>query len=106
MADTPHFKFPFQLSADGRRPKETEQDSDDEILDCVQVLLMTLPSQRIDIPEYGMPEQAFLEGGADSSQIMSTIKRWEPRVNLVLSVDEVIDLGQHVRLNYTARDNG
>lgn len=105
MPDVPQFKFPFQLNGAGS-PVEIEQDGDTEILDCVEVVLRTLPGTRIDLPDFGTEEQAFLEGGSDPAQILSSIRAWEPRALVHLEVDDVIDYTQHVRLNYQRGDTG
>lgn len=105
MADVPQFKFPFQLSASGS-PVDIEQDGDTEVLDCVEVILRTIPGTRIDLPDFGLEEQAFLEGGADPSQVLSAIRAWEPRALVQLEVDDVIDYTQHVRLKYQRGDTG
>lgn len=106
MADTPQFKFPFQLNASGSDPVVVEQDDDTEILDCVQVVIATTPGTRIDLPDFGLEEQVFVEGGVKPAQILSAIRIWEPRARIVLDVDDVIDYAQHVRLNYRRGDTG
>jgi phage baseplate assembly protein W len=77
MIDNPHFAFPFRLV--GTRVVTVEQGSDDEILDCVEVLLSTEPGERVDIPDYGLEDQTFRQGGASWAEIRSTVRAWEPR---------------------------
>lgn len=97
MTDVPHFSFPFRLA--GSRIALTDQGSDDEILDCVEVLLSTEPGERIDLPDYGLEDQAFLEGGASRSQIDSTIRAWEPRAAFDIDPVDMEDRIDNVRVN-------
>lgn len=106
--DAPHFRFPFRLNASGTEPIVADQDEDDEILDSVTVVIATLPGSRIDLPDFGLEEQAFIEGGADPAQVLQSIKVWEPRAVLILERDDISfpDYAQHVRLNYRIGDTG
>lgn len=73
MTDIPKLAFPFS------RGSYREQDSDEEITDCVEVLLSTQQGERIEVPEYGLPDQAFKQGGASREAIVATINEWEDR---------------------------
>lgn len=98
MIDIPHFSFPFRLS--GGSPATVEQGSDDEILDCVEVLLSTEPGERIDLPDYGLEDQTFREGGASRTAIQNTIRTWEPRASTDIEPAELEERIDNVRLNY------
>lgn len=100
MIEIPHFKFPFQLASDGVRAQAVEQDSDDEILDCVVVLLSTTQGERIEIPEYGVRDQAFRQNGVDTAHILAQIRRYEERANINLDPDAIQDLVQRVSVEY------
>jgi phage baseplate assembly protein W len=76
MPDIPKLAFPFARGA------YREQDSDEEIIDCVEVLLSTNRGERIEVPDYGLPDQAFREGGASQEQIVATINEWEDRADI------------------------
>jgi phage baseplate assembly protein W len=106
--DAPHFRFPFQLNATASEPVVVDQDEDDEVLDSVTVLLATIPGTRVDLPDFGLDEQAFVEGGAKPGDILQALKVWEPRANLILERDDVSfpDYAQHVRLNYRTGASG
>jgi hypothetical protein len=106
--DAPHFRFPFQLNASGTEPIVIDQDEDDEILDCVTVVIATQPGDRTDLPDFGLEEQAFLQGGADLLQILQSIQVWEPRASATLERDDVSfpDYAQHVRLIYRRNETG
>ncbi len=102
----PHFSLPFRRDAHGRCVVN-EQDDDDEIVDCVEVLLATERGSRIEVPDYGLPDQVFRQGGADLSVVTSVIGRWEPRAeHFVERKKELTDMVDQVRVNIMERDNG
>lgn len=98
--ETPHFKFPFQFTADGSRLQVVEQDSDDEIVDCVEVLISTLQGERIELPDYGIQDQAFRQGGVDTGHILAQIRKFEERASIQLEPHQIQDLIQRVSVIY------
>lgn len=100
MTEIPHFKFPLQLTGDGTRAQVVEQDSDDEILDCIEVLLATTQGERIEIPNYGIRDQAFRQNGADTAHILAQIRKYEERANINLAPDVIRELVQRVGVEY------
>lgn len=97
--EIPHFSLPFRRDLNGRAVV-VEQDSDEEIVDCVEVLLSTEKGSREEIPEYGIPDQVFRQNGADLAQIGASIDRWEPRAEHFLERDGyLIDMVDRVRVN-------
>lgn len=102
--DTPKLSFPFRLHANGVSAVVVEQDSDDEILDCLEVLLSTEEGSREEAPSYGLDDQTFKQGGADLDQIIATISKWEPRADKILEADTIVKLIQSVRAKVLARD--
>lgn len=100
MTDIPHFKFPFQLTAAGDRIQVTEQDTDDEILDCIEVLLSTTQGERLELPEYGIRDQTFRQNGVEVSHILQQIRRFEERADVVLDAETIEDLVQRVSVRY------
>lgn len=105
--DVPHFKFPFRLATNGKRVQVVEQDSDDEVLDCVEVTLRTRPGDRLDEPEFGMDDQAFLQyqdGNTDA--ITTAVKIWEPRARTYVAAQSIDDLVERVRLHFVEGGRG
>src|SRR4051794_22468029 len=100
MTEIPHFKLPFQLAADGTRAQVVEQDSDDEILDCIEVLLSTTQGERIEIPDYGIRDQAFRQHGADTAHILAQIRKYEERADINLAPGVIQELVQRVDVEY------
>src|SRR4051812_4496281 len=71
-----HFAFPFQFGPD-LHAKSVEQDSDEDIMGCVESIVRTNIGQRIEVPDYGMPDQTFAEGGPDETVVERSIEAWE-----------------------------
>lgn len=97
--DVPHFSFPFRLGNNGKFAV-VEQDSSDEIADCVQVLLSTPSGSRAELPEYGIDDPTFTQS-IDVQGILAAIDDWEPRaqVDVGVEVDSGDDLIRHIRAN-------
>jgi len=92
MADditTPQLKVPFQMS--GSKMATIEQDSDDDVVQCVAATIRTRPGTRPDDPLMGIPDFAFSENGADLSVIRATLAKYEPRAT-VMTEQELVDL--------------
>lgn len=87
----PHFQVPLQLR--GGSFATHEQDTLDEIAQCVQVLLSTTEGQRVELPDYGIPDLAFVTD-IPIVDIENRIEEWEPRALSVLSegVDDADEL--------------
>lgn len=88
MADTgikvPQFNLPFKLSADGVAC--VEQDSYEDIANCVELIVRTPVGFRDDAPDRGFPQLEFLEQnqlqGILPTQIVTA---QEPRADVLLS---------------------
>lgn len=94
----PHFKFPFQLRDDGHGALYNEQDGINDVLDCVEVLLSTEIGERVENPDYGIPDLAFSEGSVDTEVIETAIEEWEPRALQELEIEEIAGIAQRVRI--------
>ena len=102
--DTPKISFPLRLRANGASAVVVEQDSIDEIMDCVEVLLSTEEGSREEAPAYGIDDLTFRMGGVDQELVMATIAKWEPRAETILEADEIEQFIQRVRLKVMVRD--
>lgn len=76
---SPHFATPFRVL--GNRVAAIEQDSEAEILGCVEAVLRTRFGSRIDEPEYGIPSDLFQALGPNSNvdDVLAAVAEWEPR---------------------------
>lgn len=78
MADLsiPHLTWPVRL--DGTGLAQVEQDSLDDIAQCVTVLLSTQVGSRDELPAYGIDDPV---GGRhiDLPSVVAAVGEWEPR---------------------------
>jgi phage baseplate assembly protein W len=83
MALVPHFAVPFTVA--GGAPLEVEQDSAVEISQCVEVVLDTIEGTWVDEPEFGIPDETFVQlvPNPDAVVYLSAIDRWEPRAEVL-----------------------
>lgn len=83
MAEVPHFAHPFSVS--GGVIAEVEQDSVEEIEDCVEACLRTPVGTRIDEPEYGIPDEIFTQLSPNPSVevYLNAVEEAEPRAHLI-----------------------
>jgi len=93
VADVPHFALPFRFATP--QVGVSEQDSIDEIADCVLATLLCPFGYRVELPEFGLPDPTFSTPHVDVSQIQQVIEVWEPRAAVVLDerpdlIDELI----------------
>jgi phage baseplate assembly protein W len=89
----PKLRVPFQIV--GKSALAVEQNSDDEVFQCVEAVIRTPEGSRIDEPEFGIPDYAF-QGRIDGAQIQESIDEWEPRALTALGIDPIIDLAVKV----------
>ena len=74
---TPHFALPFRFIAG--TAAVTEQDSTEEVMDCVQAIVRYTHGDRTELPEFGLPDLLFTTGDIDTELIDQLIQEWEPR---------------------------
>ena len=86
----PHFEYPFHFHEHhhevGVSAHVVEQDSMDDIISCVQVIVNTPKGTFIDDPEFGIVDQTFTTK-PDYDGIMNDVVRSEPRVELLSDYD-------------------
>lgn len=90
--DVPQFAFPLRFA--GGQPVLVEQDTDDEVRDCVEVILRTRLRSRVDDPDMGISDPTF-RAGVDLDEIRDAIADREPRA--VALIGTRIDVEQMVR---------
>lgn len=90
---TPKLSLPLRL--DGTGFAAVEQDSVDEVEQCVEAILRTPIGDHIDDPELGVPDVAFRSEGI-AEDLLDAIAEWEPRATIVISEDRIIELAEHV----------
>jgi phage baseplate assembly protein W len=82
----PHFRFPFDLV--NGAVATVEQDTPEEINQCVAVLLATEQGERLEVLDYGVAGLLFATD-LDHHAIGAQIERWEPRA--LAGVSDEID---------------
>jgi phage baseplate assembly protein W len=90
MAEIPHFASPFRIVAGS--VATVEQDSDEDILGCVQVILRTDAGFRDEVPEFGVEELAFNQSDSVESDVIDAVRDWEPRVAASATAEEIEDM--------------
>lgn len=81
----PHLSLPFRI-VDGAAAVN-EQDSVEEIVDCVEAILRCPQGHRVELPDFGLADQAFAQSGADPQIVEATVNRWEPRTRTIATVN-------------------
>jgi phage baseplate assembly protein W len=86
----PHFAVPFRVDTSGS-VAVVDQDSDEEIAQCVRVLMSTTMGERIELPDYGIPNPVFATVSThDDADMAAAVGKWEPRATALVH-SEVID---------------
>lgn len=80
----PHFDLPFRFGATGSAVC-VEQDSTENIENAVEAVFRTTIGQRLELPEFGVPDQAFTENGPDLNAYAAALDKWEPRASALLT---------------------
>lgn len=106
MAECPHFDRPFRI-VNGRNA-EVEQDSTDDVMACVLTVVTCPTGERVEEPDFGVPDQVFRQGGVDTDVVAAAIERWEPRAAaLVQETGDTMDaLARRVTINIRGESNG
>lgn len=94
---TPHFALPFRFKdgLGGVSAVVNEQDSYEEIRDCVSAIVRYSKRDRPEAPDFGITPLEF-EVEVDTERILEEVQRVEPRVQLIISsfrqsADETIE---------------
>jgi hypothetical protein len=92
LPDPRHFAFPFRFETlrTGRtRAVSTEQDTPEEIADCVEVCIRTVAGERATLAGFGRPDTLEFGVSADlaRAQLRTAIDEAEPRARPVVEGD-------------------
>jgi phage baseplate assembly protein W len=82
VTDIPHFSLPFRFG--GPAAAVAEQDSLEEIADCCAAVLRCPLGFRVELPEFGLPDQTFLNQ-PQRREIREALATWEPRAATLLT---------------------
>jgi phage baseplate assembly protein W len=61
------------------------------------VLFSTTRGQRIELPDYGVPDQVFsTESSVDTSELAAAVNQWEPRATALVHSTVIDESLRHV----------
>lgn len=85
--ETPHFALPFKFGGISGGAIINEQDSTDDVLDCVKVILAYPIGSREDLPKFGVPDILFkqITTSAITGRLLASIVAWDPRAELLIN---------------------
>jgi hypothetical protein len=101
----PHFALPFRFVAG--TAAVNDQDSTEDVAACAEAVLRYVKTAgpdgvrrgaAVELPDFGTPDQAFKQGGADPGEIAAALNEWEPRATEQLAASAIEDLVQTVRV--------
>ncbi len=94
MAQVPHIKLPYTLTDAGTAV--VEQDSHEEIRQCVELILRTEVGSRIEVPEFGIEDLAFARSTDQIEQeVLRAVEEWEPRAGAIADA-EILEMSAKV----------
>lgn len=77
----PHFDLPFRFV--GGSAAVVEQDSIDDVINCVEAAVRTQRGERKEIPTFGVYEMTFQDQPVDTRSFSAQIVEHEPRATLL-----------------------
>lgn len=76
----PHVTFPLTINRTTSAVSVAEQDSQQDILSCVRMILACPTGTCPEIPGFGRPDPTFSPVPVDTAGLAAAIQFWEPRV--------------------------
>lgn len=88
--ENPHFRVPFAFR-DGSAVC-VEQDSDEDIIQCVNAIVRTAKGFRLELPDFGIANPVLVENGPALQEIERALELDEPRAKYHLSKSQMEDI--------------
>lgn len=82
MTVVPHFDLPFRFTAG--HAAVVEQDSSDDISNCVDAVLLTRIGSRVEMPEFGIPDPTFDIQPIELQGMFAALVEQEPRAYVLI----------------------
>jgi hypothetical protein len=103
----PHFDFPFRLATSGH-PAVVEQDTIEDISNCVAAVLLTRVGEREVSPDFGSDDFTFQKQPLDVADAAERILLQEPRANVIFEQhpDQFDQLIARVSVRVSTRQEG
>jgi hypothetical protein len=88
VAELPHFSVPFRL--EGSHFAVNEQDSTDDVADCVEMTLRTVEGERRTLPSFGRSDLLVFTTDRDLAQasLQQAVDDAEPRARSYVERDD------------------
>jgi phage baseplate assembly protein W len=101
-----HFDYPFSFDVNGH-VRVVDQDSEDDIMNCVIAIVKTPLGFRLEAPDFGINEVVFQEGDIDIEDIRAALDLWEERgIYTVLDNPVLLDeLARTVQIQVEVRND-
>lgn len=95
----PHFDFPFRFV--NSTAAVVEQDSLEDITNCVTAIAATVQGERIERPSFGIPDPTFDRQPLDLQGILQAVTDGEPRAHTLIdqAPDRIDQLIAHITLS-------
>lgn len=87
MPDIPQFAIPFALTPDGTGLALVEQGTGQELAQRVNALCRTPYGWLDGRPDFGLADQAHLEGGADIGEVTRQLDTYIPEADALVQED-------------------
>lgn len=84
MTDTPHFDLPFRFDSSGHAAV-VEQDTLEDVTNCVEAVLRTIKGQRAEAPDFGIDDPTFTDQPINLQAIVEAVLEQEPRANVLIT---------------------
>lgn len=87
----PHFSVPFSFGGLNGGAFVNDQDSFEDLHDCMLAIVAFPVGSRQELPEFGAPDLSFnRDASVVPVQLRSAIAQWEPRPNATIDGQQVI----------------
>jgi phage baseplate assembly protein W len=87
----PHFKVPFNFGGLNGGAFVNDQDSFEDLHDCMLAIVAFPVGSRQELPEFGSPDMSFnRDPGVVPTQLKTAISQWEPRPNATVDGQQII----------------
>lgn len=83
MATIPHFALPLRYV--NGHAIVNEQDTLDDIVDCVYAVAVTNPGERQELPDFGLLDMTFDQEPLPVDAAANQIAHWEPRAHISIN---------------------
>jgi phage baseplate assembly protein W len=102
----PHFKLPFRWGSNGHA-EVVEQDSPEDVTQCVYAILNTPVGHRLEIPAFGVRKAVLEENGPSLAMLEAALHEWEPRASYSLTDGQLEDiLSRYVNVVVERKSDG